>query len=159
MKLSWRMSNSTLNITSLYGLQVLLLYKYYLVYPEYISQHDAALYAHKRDPCKLLRSSSSPFIVNIAVIDFLTSCGFLANAFLYVSFYGGFILAGKRLGLLHIALTFLETISVTSVLSLSVERLFSVAFPLWHPVKMTTRVTRYWLAAVWLFHSMYEGFL
>ena len=65
----------------------------------------------------------------------------------------------KVLGLLNIVLTFLETMSVTSVLSLSVERLFSVAFPLWHRVKMTTRVTRYWLAAVWLFHLTWEGLL
>ena len=42
------------------------------------------------------------------------------------------MLAGKMLGLLQIVLTFLQAISATSFLSLSVKRLFSVVFPLWH---------------------------
>jgi hypothetical protein len=117
------------------------------------------LYAHKRDPCKLLQSSSSPFIVNIAVNDFLVLCSLLANQFLYFSFNQRSKLAEQLLGFLHIALTFLETVSVTSIFSLSVERFFSVAFPLWHRVKITTRITRYWLAAVWLFHLTCEGLM
>ncbi len=115
------------------------------------------LYAHKKDPCKLLRSSSSPFIVNIAVIDFLASCAFIVTPFLYFNLNTTFTELAARL--LNVAVAFFHSISFTLFLCLPVERFFSVAFPLWHRVQITTRFTRYWLAAIWLFHLTYEGIL
>ena len=120
------------------------------------------LYAHKKDPHKLLRSSSSPFIVNIAIIDLLASCVNLARLFLFNSYLNLNVSISSRLAtskLLKTVITFLESISFTSFFCLSIERFFSVAFPLWHRVQITTRVIRYWLAAVWLFHFTYEGIL
>ena len=114
------------------------------------------LYAHKIDPCKLLRSSSSPFIVNIAVIDFLASLAFIVTPFLYFNLNTFTELAAR---LLNVAVAFFHSISFTLFLCLSAERFFSVAFPLWHRVQITTRFTRYWLAAIWLFHLTYEGIL
>lgn len=117
------------------------------------------LYAHKKDPCKVLRTSSSIFIVNIAFIDLLASCLYLFLA-LVVIFYFDFDVT--RLIRTAVSLlganffTFLETISFTSFLSLSIERFCSIAFPLWHRVRITTRVCRYWLGTVWLFHFIFE---
>ena len=116
------------------------------------------LYAHKKDPCKLLRSSSSPFIVNIAVVDFLASCALTVTPFLYFNLNDSTFF-GQAVRLLHAAIAFFQSISFTLFLCLSVERFFSVAFALWHRVQITTRVTRYWLAAIWLFHLTYEGIL
>ena len=116
------------------------------------------LYAHRKDPCKLLRSSSSPFIVNIAVVDFLASCALTVNPFLsFNSNISSFTELAARLP--NVAVAFFQSISFTLFLCLSVERFFSVAFPLWHRVQITTRVTRYWLAAIWFFHLTYEGIL
>ena len=116
------------------------------------------LYAHKKDPCKLLRSSSSPFIVNIAVVDFLASCALTVNPFLYFNLHVSTFI-GQTLSLLYVTIAFFQSISFTLFLFLSVERFFSVAFPLWHRVQITTRVTRYWLTAIWLFHLTYDGIL
>ncbi len=116
------------------------------------------LYAHKKDPFKLLRSSSSPFIVNIAVIDFLASCAFIVSPFLYFNLNTS-TFTEQAVRLLNVAVAFFQSISFTLFLCLSVERFFSVAFPLWHRVQTTTRFTRYWLAAIWLFHLTYEGIL
>ena len=114
------------------------------------------LYAHKKDPCKRLRSSSSPFIVNIAFIDFLASCCNLAQPFLSdFSFYSPTYTLRKRL--IYAIIIFLVSISFTSFASLSVERFFSVAFPLWHRVRITNQFSRYWLMAVWFFHFIYDG--
>ena len=129
-----------------------------MVYSECFSTLCCSIYAHKKDPCKLLRSSSSPFIVNIAVVDFLASCALTVNPFLYFNLnVSSFI--GEAVRLLHAAIAFFQSISFTLFLCLSVERFFSVAFPLWHRVQITTRVTRYWLAAIWLFQLTYEGIL
>ncbi len=117
------------------------------------------LYAHKKDPCKLLRSSSSPFIVNIAIIDFLASCTILANQLAYFSLNAFTFTRQAIIPILHMVIIFLQSISFALFLCLSVERFFSVAFPLWHRVQITTRVTRYWLAAIWLFHLTYEGII
>ena len=51
---------------------------------------------------------------------------------IFVSFYVGSLLPGKMVGLLHIALTLFQTISV--------ERLFSMALPLRHRVKKQSLV-------------------
>ena len=118
------------------------------------------LHAHKKDPCKLLRSSSAPFIVNIAVIDLLACCGFLADPFI-TNFYFDLVpcISSAKLttDILYTCVILPVSISFTSYLSLSFERFFSVAFPLWHRVQITTRVTRYWLAATWIFTFISEG--
>ena len=54
-------------------------------------------------------------------------------------------------------LTFLHINMLSSFLSLSIVRFCSVAFPLWHRVKITARVCRFWLGALWLFHGTSEG--
>ena len=83
------------------------------------------LYAHKKDPCKLLRSSSSPFIVNIAVIDFLASCTILANQLAHFSLNVFTFTRPVIIPILHMVILFLESTSFALFLCLSVERFFS----------------------------------
>ena len=125
-----------------------------------IMMNIALLYAHGRDPCRILRCSSSPFIVNIAVIDFMSSCCFLTRTFLVISYFNFKVTMSPRhpTGLLNTVITFLQSISFSSFFCLSVERYTLVAYPaLWHRVWITTRVVKYWLATLWLFHLTYEG--
>lgn len=119
------------------------------------------LYAHKKDPCKLLRSSSTPFIVNIAVNDLLACCWFLADPFIANFYFDLVPISPAQLtsDILYTCLLLPVSISFVSYLSLSFERFFSVAFPLWHRVRITTRVTRYWLAAIWIITLTSEGVL
>ncbi len=73
------------------------------------------LYAHKKDPCKLLRSSSSPFIVNIAVIDFLASCTILANQLAHFSLNVFTFTRPVIIPILHMVILFLQSTSFAFV--------------------------------------------
>lgn len=98
--------------------------------------------AHLKDPLKLIKSSSSYFMLNISFVDLLLSCGLM---FIIISFFVSF-----RVDMI-VGLPFLlYTVSFTLYLSLAIQRLCSVAFPFWHRVNVTTRVCRYWVAGIWL---------
>jgi hypothetical protein len=118
------------------------------------------LYTHMKDPCKVLKCSSSPFIINIAVIDLLASFSSLVESVLLVFFedsYKHWLHNYARFKILYSITSLQIIIMFSSFLSLSIVRFSSVAFPLWQRVKITTRVCRYWLAAMWLFHGTSEG--
>ncbi len=117
------------------------------------------LYAHIKDPCKILKCSSSPFIINVAILDLLASFACLVESvlihfFINFSEYWPRHTSSKIFGAV---LTFLHINMFSSFLSLSIVRFSSVAFPLWHRVKITARVCRFWLGALWLFHGTSEG--
>ena len=112
--------------------------------------------AHVKDPLKTLKASSSPFIVNIAAIDLIMSFTLLANSLLTMTKSGcssSQLVADKKP--ISILLVVFGTVSFPSFFILSIERFCSVAFPLWHRVRITTRVCRYWLCAVWLVHLIF----
>ena len=62
-------------------------------------------------------------------------------------------------GILNTIFSFFQMNMSSSLLTLSIVRFTSVAFPLWHRVKFTARICRYWLIGVWLFHGTSEGML
>ena len=110
--------------------------------------------AHVKDPLRLLKSPSSHFILSIASADALLSGVFLvATAFTLASintywewdtsYHSSFLLLLLLTSLLYSAL-------FASYLSLAIERFLSVAYPLWHRVRVTTKVCRYWVIGLWL---------
>ena len=111
--------------------------------------------SHKKDPLKILKSSSSLLITSIALLDLLISSVLLMmvsfalsacnpETIVYVH-----LITNVLVGLFHI-------VSFTLYLLLAVERFCSVAFPLWHRVNVTTRVCRYWVVAIWLVYTVLD---
>ena len=113
-------------------------------------------YAHLKDPYKILWRSSSHFVINLAIIDFLASCTLLVFSVL------GFDLISLRIAHtltvgLHWFLAVCTTASVSSFLCLAVERFISIAHPLWYKVNMTKPVYRYWIGTLWLVVVSFEA--
>ena len=117
------------------------------------------LNAHVRDPLKILNaSSSSSFIVNIAVIDFLASCCFFAHSLMVIILFDSQHVASKAMKiLLWYVQGLFPMVSLASFLGLAIERFASVAFPLWHRVKITHRVCRIWLFTSWGKFLCFDG--
>lgn len=105
--------------------------------------------SHVKDPLKVIKSSSSYFIFNIALVDLLSACSLIfatlssTNTSLY--------------GVTSSLIAWFYTVSFTLYLNLAIQRLCSVLFPLWHRVKITTRVCRYWVTGVWLASIVLDG--
>ena len=112
--------------------------------------------AHAKDPLKTLKTTSSPFILNIAAIDLASSfvCLTMSIAMLVsvTDYREREIQSGAIIRMIGHAFIAMSSLSF---FSLSIERFCSVAFPLWHRVRITTRVCRYWLCAIWLFHTTF----
>ena len=107
--------------------------------------------AHLKDPLKLFQTSSSQFILNIAVVDLLAAI--LTTIMLVDSFIIG------KLTILHTE-RFISSpilLAFPSFFVLSVERFCSVAFPLWHRARVTICLCRKCLLGVWFFHITYEA--
>ena len=109
--------------------------------------------AHIKDPLKTFMTTSSLFILNIAATDFIMSLAYFISSLtlLTVSTQD----QNNSLKLVYAIITVWSafmTISFPSFLSLSIERFCSVAFPLWHRVRITVRACRYCLCTMWLVH-------
>ena len=109
--------------------------------------------AHIKDPLKTFKTSSSPFILNIAVIDFIMSIVFLIHSLRTMTIHG---FRGSRTVEKIFFVVFI-LISFPSFFSLSLERFCSVAVPVWHRVRITNRVCCYWLGTMWLVHLVLVG--
>ena len=106
-----------------------------------------------KDPLKCFSTPTTYFIVNLAVSDLLNLAVCLTFVFLIQTKYGGL----NELTW-NITLPLLETVfnlTFPSVFSLALERCLAVSRPLWHRVRITSRVCRIWLVAVWLFNLVF----
>ena len=109
--------------------------------------------AHVKDPLRLLKSPSSTFIFNIALVDVLLSCFFLVTATR--------ALAGIKKSpdwddslasaILHFLFSLFYSTVFASYVGLAIERFLSVAYPLWHRTHITRSVCRCWVVGIWLF--------
>ena len=108
--------------------------------------------AHVKDPLRVLKSPSSHFILNIASVDALLSSVFLVCTALNLASINTFW--DWDTSYLSYILFLLTSVVCSalfgSYLSLAVERFLSVAYPLWHRVRVTTKVCRYWVIGLWL---------
>ena len=95
-----------------------------LILPIGIKGNFLLIISHIKDPLKVIKSSSSYFISNIALVDFLSS-----NSLILVIFFSNI----RSHNVIASLLTFwLYTVSFTLYLSLAIQRFCSVVFPLWH---------------------------
>lgn len=104
--------------------------------------------AYLKDPLKVFQTSSSQFILNIAIVDLITAI-FTAIMLLRNVLEDE---TDARNTLLYFSLA----LSFPSFFILSMDRFCSVAFPLWHRVKVTVRSCKLCLLGIWLFHGTYE---
>ena len=104
--------------------------------------------AHLKDPLKLFQTSSSQFILNIAVVDLIAA--------ILIAIYT--FVADKTFQRTQRSVIFFPmSLSFPSFFILSVERFCSVAFPLWHRANVTLRSCRTCVLGIWLFHSAFEA--
>ena len=117
------------------------------------------LYGHMKDPCKVLKCSSPPFIINIAFIDLLSSLLLFVES-AYLLFFTDIdfsYLYSNMFKIFNSILQYLYFTMFASFFSLAIVRFSSVAFPLWYRVKITSRVSRGWITAIWLFNGAASG--
>lgn len=99
--------------------------------------------AHVKDPLKLIKSSSSCFIFNIAFVDLVFSCASFAVMIL------SFANIRHLETVVLILILYTVHVSFALYLSLAIERYCSVVYPLWHRVKITARVCHLWVFGIW----------
>ena len=110
--------------------------------------------AHVKDPLRVLKSPSSHFILNIASVDALLSGVFLVSTILVLTL--AFAKrswewdTSNRSLILFLLISLICSALFASYPSLAVERFLSVAYPLWHRVRVTTKLCRYWVIGLWL---------
>lgn len=102
--------------------------------------------AHIKDPLKHLRSLSSLFIFNIAVIDLLISCVLVIYQYSYHIFAVNSDAVAAAIDISDEPMGLLYCVSLSSYLSWAIERLWSVVFPLWLRVKITESKCPYFVA-------------
>ena len=106
-----------------------------------------------KDPLKCFSTPTTYFIVNLAVSDLLNLAVCLTCVFLIQTKYGGLNELAWNITLLSWEITF--NLTFPSVFSLALGRCLAVSRPLWHRVRITSRVSRIWLVAVWLFNLVF----
>ena len=114
--------------------------------------------AHIQDPYKILKGSSTPFIVNIAVIDFLASLILFTHSLLVILLFDAQQIGNvPMVTLLQFVDGLFTTTSASSYLCLAVERFVLIAFPIWHRVKVTLSVCYFVLTFVWSLFVCFDG--
>ena len=113
---------------------------------------------HIKDPLKILQNSSSQFVLNIATVDLLVSFIMVTKTSLTLA-SPGYKLNMTVSNVIQTVSSAFISISFPAFLSLSVERFFSVAFPLWHRVRITSRVCHTWLGTLWFVNLSIEALI
>ena len=117
------------------------------------------LFAIYKNPLNCFRNPTTYFIANLAIVDLIQSLAFLEDAFISQSttYESVYCLPGVW-GRINSALVdFVYFLTFPSVTILALERYVSIAYPLWHQVKVTSRRCRIWIAMVWLMNCIYTG--
>ena len=117
------------------------------------------LFAIYKNPLNCFRNPTTYFIANLAIVDLLQSLVFLEDAFISQStIYESVHCLPGVWGRINSALAnFLYFLTFPSVTILALERYVSIAYPLWHQVKVTSRLCYIWIAMVWLMNCIYTG--
>jgi hypothetical protein len=106
-----------------------------------VTSNVLLLIAFKKDPLKCFRNSGTYLVMNLSVCDCL-ACAF-------APFFNAVKISG-RFQIFECIVLWSTSASLLSILSISIDRYFMVAFPLRRHVLMDGKVTVVWLAAVWI---------
>lgn len=116
------------------------------------------LFAIYKNPLKCFRNPTSFFIANLGIADLLNSLinieELLASQTVYKT---SFCFPGVWAMIFPGILGFIFLLTFPSVTVLALERYMSIAHPLWHQVKVTSRRCYTWIALVWLVNLIYTG--
>ena len=109
------------------------------------------LYAMYKNPLKCFRNPTSYFIANLAVVDFLTSIAYIAELLITQTTYRSFLCFPGAWKYIHtVIVNFLYDLIFPSVTILALERYVSIAHPMWHRVKVTSRLCCTGIVVVWV---------
>ena len=114
------------------------------------------MFAMIKDPLKCFGNTTSYFVFNLAISDFLNSLFFLEDSLLWLTKFRS--VQGLPRTWMIINISLFETIvlvNFTSLFSLALERCLGIVLPLWHKVHVTQKVCRVWIAAVWLLVTIF----
>ena len=116
------------------------------------------LFAIYKDPLKCFCNPATYFIVNLAIADLLNSMVHLEEVLLSQTTYASVYCFSGVGGKMHAAISyFIYFLVFPAVAVLALERYVSIAYPLWHKVKVTSRLCYIWIAVVWLVNCIYTG--
>ena len=101
------------------------------------------LIAFIKDPLKCFRNSGTCLVMNLAVSDCLTCL-----------FYFYFVVHPKPFMIYRFFLPLLASASFVSIMSISIDRLLMVAYPMKYRTMMKGKIILLWLAAIWLVSSI-----
>ena len=114
------------------------------------------LFAIYKDPLKCLRNPSAYFIANLSIADLLILLFHFEELLVSqtTTYKSSFCLPGAW-GTFHTIFGhFVFLLTYPSVTVLALERFVSVAHPLWHQVKVTSRLCCTWIVVLWLFNCV-----
>ena len=100
--------------------------------------------SHYKDPLRVFKNTASLFVRNIAFIDICVP--FLWSVRIVLK------LLGDDVKIVSFIWVGFATLSPWAFLSLAIERLVSVSYPLWHRVRVTIPVCRKILIGTWVVH-------
>ena len=106
-----------------------------------VTSNALLLNAFNKDPLKCFRNSGTYLVINLSLSDCLT-CAF-------APFYNAVKISGQY-QIFECLILWSTSASLVSILSISIDRYFMVAFPIRHHVLMDGKATVLWLAAVWI---------
>ncbi len=116
------------------------------------------LLAIYKNPLKCFRNRTTYFIANVAIADLLSSLFHFEEVLVTQTTYRStFCFPGAWGTIKSAILHFFILLTFPSVAVLALERYVSIAYPLWHQVKVTTRLCYIWIAVVWLVNCIFTG--
>ena len=116
------------------------------------------LFAMYKDPLKCFRNPTSYFIANLGIADLLNSFFHMEELLVSQTAYRStFDLPGAWATIHGIFGSFAFSLAFPSVTILALERYLSIVHPLWHRVKITSRVCYTSIAIIWLLNGIVPG--
>ena len=114
------------------------------------------MFAMIKDPLKCFGNTTSNFVLNLAISDFLNPLFFMEDSLLWLTKFGSVQGLPRTWMIINIGL--FETMvlgNFISLFSLALERCLGIVLPLWHKVHVTQKVCRVWIAADWLLVTIF----
>jgi hypothetical protein len=116
------------------------------------------LFVIYRNALKCFRNPTTYFIANLGIADLLNSFFLFEELLVSQTTYKSTLRLPGVWGTIHLTIgSFVYFLTFPSVTALAMERYVSIVHPLWHQVKVTSRLCYVWIGVVWLVNCIYTG--